>query len=113
MKSATMVFKAFADEKRIRILKLLEKRKMCVCELAYVFGIAQPSVSKHIKKMMKAGLLASEKDGFWTNYFIKPDNQYAKKLVSVLSPWLNDDELVHSDYKKALRANREKLCCKK
>ena len=111
MKDITKVFKAFADEKRIRILKLLEKRKMCVCELAYVLDIAQPSVSKHIKKMVKAGLLESEKDGFWTNYFIKPNNLYAKKLLSVLSAWLNDDATIKADYKKALDANREKLCC--
>ena len=87
--------------------------KMCVCELAYVLDISQPSVSKHIKKMMNAGLIEREQDGFWTNYFIKPDNLYAKKLLQVLGGWLNNDDMVNVDFKKAQKANREKLCCKK
>lgn len=113
MKTLTMTIKALADEKRIRILKLLEKKKMCVCELAFVLGISQPSVSKHIKKLVRAGILAYEQDGFWTNYFLKPDDQYARTLVRTLSSWLNDDATVHADHRKALRASREKLCCKK
>ena len=49
--------KAFADSNRLRILKLLEKKKMCVCELAFVLGITQPSVSKHLKKLTSTGLI--------------------------------------------------------
>lgn len=112
MNEISTVFKAFADEKRIRILKLLERQKMCVCELAFVLDIAQPSVSKHIKKMMKAGLIDREQDGFWTNYFLRPDNEYAKKLLGLLSKWQNDDAITIRDFKKAKKANRQKLCCK-
>jgi ArsR family transcriptional regulator, arsenate/arsenite/antimonite-responsive transcriptional repressor len=113
MKQLTSVLKACADEKRLRILKLLEKKKMCVCELAYVLGISQPSVSKHIKKLVGAGILEYEQDGFWTNYFIRPDNAYAAALVLQLGLWLKKDAIVKDDLKKARTARRETLCCKR
>ena len=42
MKELEKLLKALADKNRLRILKLLEVRKMCVCELASVLGITQP-----------------------------------------------------------------------
>ena len=58
------ILKAMADEKRIRIIKLLEKRPLCVCEIAFVLGITQPAISKHLKKMKDAGIIGCEQDGF-------------------------------------------------
>ncbi len=113
MKNLDNTFKALADINRIRILKLLQKRKMCVCELAYVLDVSQPAISKQLKKISNAGLIESQQDGFWTNFYITPKNEYAKKLIKVLSLWLNDDVVVKSDLAKACKANREKLCCKK
>ena len=113
MKDLNITFKALADINRIRILKLLEKRKMCVCELAYVLDVSQPAISKQLKKIATAGLIDSEQDGFWTNYFICPKNDYAKELLKILSVWLNDESIVKEDMKKSEKANRENLCCKK
>ena len=112
MKNLDNTLKALADVNRVRILKLLEKRKMCVCELAHVLDVSQPAVSKQLKKIAKAGLIDSEQDGFWTNYFINPKDGYAKKLLKLLSIWLNDDAVVKNDLVKANKAIREKLCCK-
>jgi ArsR family transcriptional regulator len=57
VKTLEKTLKASADKNRIRILKLLENKKMCVCELSHVLGIAQPSVSRHLKKLKSANLL--------------------------------------------------------
>ena len=113
MKNLDNIFKALADINRVRILKLLEKRKMCVCELAFVLDVSQPAISKQLKKIAKAGLIESEKDGFWTNYFINPKSEYAKKILKLLAVWLNDEEVIRKDLKKSEKANRENLCCKK
>ncbi|MDD3344871.1 MAG: metalloregulator ArsR/SmtB family transcription factor [Candidatus Omnitrophica bacterium] len=113
MKTLDKVFKALADTNRVRILKLLEKRKMCVCELAYILGVSQPAMSKQLKKITKAGFIESEQDGFWTNYFISTRNDYAKSLSGLLSSWLNDETIIKEDLKKARKANRKKLCCKR
>lgn len=113
MQNLDNAFKALADINRIRILKLLENRKLCVCELAYVLELSQPAISKQLKKISSAGLIESEQDGFWTNYFICPKSDYARKLLELLSLWLNDDSVVKEDLKRASSTNRKKLCCKK
>lgn len=113
MKELDMVFKALADINRVRILKLLERRKLCVCELAFVLGITQPSVSRHLKRLGKVGLVGSEQDGFWTNYYLRKDNVYGRVLLRSLKDWLNDEVVVKKDLEKVKKANRRKLCCKK
>lgn len=49
MKNFTRVMKALADANRVKIIKLLQHRTMCVCELQGVRRLAQPTVSKHLK----------------------------------------------------------------
>lgn len=112
MRDIEYILKACADKNRIRILKLLERQKMCVCELAFVLGITQPSVSRHLKKLKKAGLIEIEQDSFWTNYFIKPRNPYAKTILSLMQKWLNEDDMVRRDLIKVKKADRTKLCCR-
>lgn len=106
-------FKALADKSRIRILKLLEKKKMCVCELAFILGMTQPNISKHLKKLKQTGLIADEQEGFWTNYYLnKADSQYNKILMANMRGWLNDNQIIKRDLKKAKNINRAELCCK-
>ncbi|MBU1062071.1 MAG: metalloregulator ArsR/SmtB family transcription factor [Candidatus Omnitrophica bacterium] len=112
MRDLEYILKTCADKNRIRILKLLQEKKMCVCELAFVLGITQPSVSRHLKKLKKAGLVEIEQDSFWTNYFIKSRNSYAKTILSLLQKWLNEDKIVKGDLIKVKKADRAKLCCK-
>ena len=113
MKKLDVVFKALADINRVRILKILERRKMCVCELAFVLRIAQPSVSRHLKKLGKAGLIGSEQDGFWTNYYLREDKSYGRVLLGNLKGWLNDNGIVRKDLEKVKKADRRILCCRK
>jgi len=63
-------FKALADETRLRILKLLKSRKMCVCEVMVALGLTQPTASHHLGIMENAGLLKNKKEGKWVLYNI-------------------------------------------
>ena len=111
MKTLEKTLKALADKNRIRILKLLENKKMCVCELSHVLGITQPSVSRHLKKLKSAELIKDEQDGFWTNYILnKPANIYAVKLNKLIKESLNDDVTVKQDLIKSSKAKRELVC---
>ncbi len=105
------IVKASADANRIRILALLDDKKMCVCEMAFVLGITQPSVSRHLKKLKAAGFIGSENQGLWTNYFLSPQNLYARDFIKNLSVWLVTDSLLLTDKKKAHAVDRTKLCC--
>ena len=55
MKAFIKVMKALSDPNRIKIIKLLQHKRLCVCELQYALGISQPTVSKHLKILEEAG----------------------------------------------------------
>ncbi len=106
------ILKVLSDRNRIRIVKLLEKKKLCVCELAFVLSIKQPSVSRHLKRLKSVGLIAEEQDSFWTNYVlcVKGDKRFAV-LLRQLCVWLEEDGQIKIDQQKLRKADRTKLCC--
>lgn len=110
-KHLSAIFKVLADENRLRIVNLLRVRKMCVCELAFVLGVTQPSVSRHLKKMKAARIIGSEKAGFWTDYFLIDDDPRACTLLKCLKGWLREDRVMKKDLVKFRQADRRKLCC--
>jgi ArsR family transcriptional regulator len=63
-------FKALADETRLRILRLLEVREMCVCEVMVALDLTQPTASHHLGLLENAGLVKDRKDGKWVFYSI-------------------------------------------
>jgi len=63
-------FKALADETRLRILKLLEVREMCVCEVMVALALTQPTASHHLGLLANAGLVKGKKAGKWVFYSI-------------------------------------------
>ena len=64
------VMKALSDSNRVKIVKMLQYKKMCVCELQAALKIAQPTVSKHLKVLENAGLVDCNKNGLWVNYHL-------------------------------------------
>jgi ArsR family transcriptional regulator, arsenate/arsenite/antimonite-responsive transcriptional repressor len=66
------VFKALADPARVRLLNLLATadEPVCVCQLTPTLGLAQPTVSHHLKKLVQAGLLHREQRGTWAFYSV-------------------------------------------
>ena len=61
-------FKSLADEKRIRILKLLTVQEMCVCELMIALDTTQPNLSHHLKILENQGFVNRRKEGKWAYY---------------------------------------------
>jgi len=111
MERLSQVYSMLADKNRLRILKLLEYKPMCVCELTYVLGIRQPSVSRHLRKLKETGLIDSRQEGYWSEYFInRRGDEYSRILMGILSGWINDDPIIIEDIKKAGQAHRESLC---
>lgn len=104
------VIKALADKNRLRILKMLQQRDMCVCEIREVLGLSQPSVSKHLKILKDAGIIEDDQKGLWTNYSINSHNDYARSLSRLVKGWLDQDKIIQNDLRQAKNADREKLC---
>ena len=63
-------FKALSEVIRLRILKLLEVREMCACEVMAALSLTQPNASHHLGILERAGLVRSRKDGKWMFYSI-------------------------------------------
>ncbi|MBW2552946.1 MAG: winged helix-turn-helix transcriptional regulator [Deltaproteobacteria bacterium] len=114
MRELVKVFKALSDKNRLRILKMLQHKKMCVCELSAALGITRPSVSRHLSLMKDAGLVSDERNGPWIDYSLCEEkiNHYAPVIKSHLKGWINDDSKVKEDLKKIKSLNRENLCSK-
>ena len=64
------VFKAFSDEKRIRILELLRGGEKCACVLLEQLDIGQSGLSYHMKILVESGIVESRQEGKWTHYKI-------------------------------------------
>ena len=68
--SLTLSLKALADEKRLKILRILLNTDLCVGALAKHLGISKPAVSQHLRILRKAELVKGEKRGYWTHYMV-------------------------------------------
>ena len=112
MKSFVKVMKALSDPNRIKIIKLLQQKYMCVCELQAALNLAQPTVSKHLKILEEAGFVDFKKDGLWVDYHLTDgrSSPYAASLLGNLKHWLNDDSEIAELVKKAPFINREEVC---
>ena len=112
MRDLVNILKALGDESRLRILKLLEEKPYCVCELTFVLGSSQPTVSGHLKVLRDAGLVDYNKDGIWVNYHLCQEkiNRYAPILLDFIKDCVNDDPKVRSDKKRAQKADRNVIC---
>ena len=108
MKSFVKVMKALSDPNRVKIIKLLQQKFMCVCELQAALKLAQPTVSKHLKILEEAGLVDYKKEGLWVNYFLAngKSSPYAASLLGNLQHWLNEDSEIAELMKKAAFISR-------
>src|SRR3990172_9775416 len=67
------VFRALADETRLRILKAISHMdELCECNIVPVFGLSQPTISYHLKVLREAGLIESERRGQWVYHRVNP-----------------------------------------
>jgi len=69
---AAQVFKALADENRLRILNLLYDGEKCACKLLEALRISQPTLSHHMKILCDVGIVTGRKEGKWVHYSINP-----------------------------------------
>jgi ArsR family transcriptional regulator len=77
------VFKALADKTRLRILALLGNNEVCVCHIHDSLGLPQPTVSRHLAYLRRAGLVDVRRDGVWMHY------QIARSLDPVVQRVVN------------------------
>ncbi|HKJ00584.1 MAG TPA: metalloregulator ArsR/SmtB family transcription factor [bacterium] len=73
MLAADTLFRALADETRLRCLVLLAgQEELCVCELTHALKVSQPKMSRHLAMLREAGLVADRRQGLWVFYQLNP-----------------------------------------
>ncbi len=83
LKSKSRLLKALANDTRLRILRLLTIKEMCVCELTVALDLTQPTASHHLNILQNVGLIEDRKKGKWVFYSVaKP--QTVQKLLDFL-----------------------------
>ena len=108
MREFIKVMKALSDPNRIKMVKLLQRRELCVCEIQEALGLAQSTASKHLKILEEAGLITYSKEGLWVNYKLSDGaiNPYASSVLGNLRHWLEDDPEIAGIISKAGQLNR-------
>jgi len=93
MKEFIKAMKALSDPARVKIMKMLQHKTMCVCEIQTALDKAQSTTSKHLKILEDAGLITYQKNGLWVNYQLADGSQnpYAASLINHLQDWLEDE----------------------
>ena len=82
-RTTALIFKAFCDENRIRILNLLRGGEKCACRLLEEMSISQPTLSHHMKLLCDSGIVISREEGKWTYYQIS--RQGREKAIALLT----------------------------
>ena len=106
------LFKALSDPNRLRILKMLQTKPLCVCEISSVLGLANSTVSQHLSILKDEGFLIEERDGKWVEYRInpRPADARASSIITTLDFWIADDATVKTDREKVAVVDRNDVC---
>jgi ArsR family transcriptional regulator len=108
------VIKALSDPNRVRIIKMLQHKSMCACEIKEALHVSQPSVLKNLKILGDAGLVEFHKDGLWVNYYLSDGRKspYVASLLGNLRYWLEDGKEVTELIGRLPVIRREEICRK-
>jgi len=114
MKEFIKVMKALSDPARVKIIKMLQRRTMCVCEMREALKISQPSVSKHLKILEDAGFVEHKKDGLWVEYYTADGGRspYVASLLGNLRHWLESENEIKELLYKLPHIKKENICCR-
>jgi ArsR family transcriptional regulator len=75
------VFRALSHRTRLRILNLLRDGELCVCHIVAVLAIPQPTASRHLAYLRKAGLVVARKEGLWSHYRLAPTRSRSHEML--------------------------------
>jgi ArsR family transcriptional regulator len=108
----TVVFRAFSDPTRLRILHLLRAGELCVGDLVRIIRTPQPTASRHLTYLQKAKLVVSRNERTWTFYSLAPTaNPFHKKLLECLAHCFEEVPAIQSDSARARQVKKSGGCC--
>ena len=112
MKVTNRLFRAFADETRLRILNILTIGEFCVCEIKDILGLSQSKVSRHLTYLKNSGLVSDRREGLWSYYKLtEPNNKIHRNILNCILPCLQKIDFLNTDLKNAKKQCGKKNIC--
>ena len=105
--SIALLFKALADQTRLRLINLIGDDEICVCFFVEVMKTNQPKISRHLAYLKRAGVVAARREGKWMHYrLVEPADPHAARIFREVRSWLADNPAMAID-----RTRLRKICC--
>jgi ArsR family transcriptional regulator len=102
-----LLFAAFADRTRLRLLNLMNGREVCVCYFVEILGQSQPKVSRHLAYLRRAGIVTARREGKWMHYsIVAPKNDGAARILNETLAVFSTDKTMQADLRSL-----DKACC--
>ena len=114
MNQASHTFKALSDDTRLRIMSLLMKGELCVCDIMEVLKLPQSTASRHLAYLRNAGLVSGHRRGLWMFYrLVDVDEGLRSGLITLLRESIAELPLAEEDshrLRKYLSQKRTSCC---
>jgi ArsR family transcriptional regulator len=109
---ASLLFRAFADPTRLRILLLLRDGELCVGDIMHVLRLPQAKTSRHLRYLKSAGLVKDRECGPWSFYSLAPAaGPLPRRLLGCLDASAAEIPEIASDARRAAAVRRGGGCC--
>lgn len=89
LRKEVQIFKGLADQTRLTIIRLLNVREMCVCELTVALNLSQPTISYHLNILENIGIVKGKSKGKWTFYALT--DRLGKKLLKNINELTSEE----------------------
>jgi ArsR family transcriptional regulator len=107
-----LMFRAFSDRTRLRILHVLQGGELCVGDIMACLRAPQPRISRHLAYLRKAHLVVVRKSGLWSHYRLAPaKTPFHRKLLECLGKCFNEVPELQADATRAAKIRRSGGCC--
>ena len=107
-----LLFRAFSDSTRLRILHLVRGREVCVGDLVKVLRVPQPTASRHLAYLRRAGLVITRREGLWTFYSLAPARgKFHSSLLACLASCFGEVPELTVDARRYGRIKKAGGCC--
>jgi len=109
-----LMFRAFCDRSRLRILNLLRDGELCVGDVVESLRVPQPKVSRHLANLRKADLVTVRKEGLRSHYSLaSPQTDFHHQLLECAMTCFQEVPEIRSDNARAAKIRRSGGCCSK
>lgn len=101
------LFKALADQTRLRLLNLMRGDEICVCFFVEMLRTNQPKISRHLAYLRRAGVVTARREGKWMHYRVaEPADEHAAHVLREVMQWMAQDREMQRERERLI-----KVCC--